>query len=223
MTYVGRAEDRQAGAIAAWRRLAGWSDAPAAAAALLGMLAVAEAVWAAVTSSGSLAGYGTSAGEWPFVLVVLIVVSLATTLPLGFLWARPAWAALALFAAALVSLAIFQTLTVAGLIAELAAAYRLGRRGSPLLAAGLALPFLVLALAGSGNSAYSAARIQALLLASLGPAAGLAAAPAGCTARRSSTAPPGRLSRAPCWSTLRAGNAPGSPVSCTTWSPTTSP
>ena len=170
MTYVGRADDGQAGGIAAWRRLAAWPYAPAAGAALLGMLAVAEAVWSGVSSAGSLAGHG----EWPFALVVLIVVSLATTLPLGFLWARPAWAALALFAAALVSLAIFQTLTVAGLFAELAVAYRLGRRGSPLLAAWLTLPFLVLALAWSGGSAYSAARIQALLLASLGPAAALA-------------------------------------------------
>ena len=174
MTYVGRADDRQAGGIAAWRRLAAWSYAPTVGAVLLGMLAVAEAVWSAVSSPGRLAGYSTSTGDWPFVLVVLIVVSLATTLPLGFLWGKPAWAALALSAAALVSLAIFQALTVAGLIAELAAAYRLGRRGSPLLAAGLTLPFLVLALAGSSGPAYSAAHIQALLLASLGPAAGLA-------------------------------------------------
>ena len=173
MTYVGRADDGRAGGIAAWRRLAAWPHAPAAGAVLLGMLAVAEAVWAAVSSPGSLPGYSAATGDWPFVLVVLIVVSLATTLPLGLLWGRPAAAALALSAAALVSLAIFQTLTVAGLITELASAYRLGRRGSPLLAAGLTLPFLVLALAGSGGPADSAARIQALLLASLGPAAGL--------------------------------------------------
>ncbi len=175
MTYVGRADDGRAGGIAVWRRLAAWPHAPAAGAVLLGMLAVAEAVWAAVNSPGSLPGYSAAAtGDWPFVLVVLIVVSLATTLPLGFLWGRPAWAALALSAAALVTLAIFQTLTVAGLITELASAYRLGRRGSPLLAAGLTLPFLVLALAGSGGPVGSAAHIQALLLASLGPAAGLA-------------------------------------------------
>ena len=85
MTYVGRADDGQAGGIAAWRRLAAWPYAPAAGAGLLGMLAVAQAVWSAVSSPGSLAGHG----EWPFVVVVLIVVSLATTLPLGFLWARP--------------------------------------------------------------------------------------------------------------------------------------
>ena len=74
-------------------------------------------------------------------------------------------------AAGIASLAGFQTLTVAGLIAQLAGAYRLGRRGSPLLSAALSLPFLILALTASSGSA---AKIPALLLASLGPAAALA-------------------------------------------------
>jgi signal transduction histidine kinase len=100
-----------------------------------------------------------------------VLVSLATTLPLGFLWSKPSGAALALSAASVLSLAAFHTLTVAGLAAQLAGAYRLGRRGSPLLAAVLALPFLILALAGPAGSS---ARIPAVLLASLGPAAGLA-------------------------------------------------
>jgi signal transduction histidine kinase len=79
-------------------------------------------------------------------------------------------------AASIVSLAGFQTLTVAGLVAQLAGAYRLGRRGSPLLSAALSVPFLILALTASSGSA---AKIPALLLASLGPAAALAG-----TARR---------------------------------------
>jgi signal transduction histidine kinase len=105
------------------------------------------------------------------VLLVVVLVSLATTLPLGFLWSKPSGAALALSAASVLSLAAFHTLTVAGLVAQLAGAYRLGRRGSPLLAAVLALPFLILALAGPAGSS---AKIPAVLLASLGPAAGLA-------------------------------------------------
>ncbi len=48
---------------------------------------------------------------------------------------------------------------------------RLGRRGSSLLAAVLGLPFLILALAAPPGSS---AKIPAVLLASLGPAAGLA-------------------------------------------------
>jgi signal transduction histidine kinase len=68
------------------------------------------------------------------------------------------------------SLTAFHALTVAGLIAQLVLLYRLGRSGSQLLAAVLALPFLVLALADP------AARIPAVLLAALGPAAAWAGA-----------------------------------------------
>jgi signal transduction histidine kinase len=155
----------------AWRRLAAWPYAPVTAGVLLGMLAVAQAVWVAVSPHGSLAGRGAATTDWPFVLLVLVLVSLATTLPLGFLWSKPSGAALALSAASVLSLAAFQTLTVAGLAAQLAGAYRLGRRGSPLLAAMLGLPFLILALAAPAGSS---AKIPAVLLASLGPAAGLA-------------------------------------------------
>jgi signal transduction histidine kinase len=170
MSDMGRVDDDRGGGVAAWRRLAAWPYAPVTAGVLLGMLAVAQAVWVAVSPHGSLAGQNAST-DWPFVLVVLVLVSLATTLPLGFLWSQPTAAALALSAASVLSLAAFQTLTVAGLVAQLAGAYRLGRRGSPLLAAALALPFLILALA---SPAGSSAKIPAVLLASLGPVAGLA-------------------------------------------------
>ena len=222
MTYVGQADDRRGGGTAAWRRLAARPYAPVTAAVLLGMLAVAQALWLAVDGAshrGQPLNGGATAGWWAS-LFVLALVSLATTVPLGFLWARPAWASVVMAAAGVVSLAGFQTLTVAGLIAQLAAAYRLGRRGSPLLSAALSLPFLILALAASSGSA---AEIPALLLASLGPAAALAGAHAGPSGTRSSTAPPGRPSRAPCWSTPREGNAPASRASCTTWWRTTSP
>ncbi|MGH3070052.1 MAG: sensor histidine kinase [Streptosporangiaceae bacterium] len=167
---MGRVDDWRGEGTAAWRRLAVWPYAPVTAGLLLGALAVAQALWAA-SGAPSLRGNGAAGAAWWFTLVVLALVSLATTLPLGFLWARPAWAAVIMSTASVVLLAGFQTMTVAGLIALLAAAYRLGRRGSPLLAAALALPFLIVALATSDNSA---AKIPALLLASLGPAAALA-------------------------------------------------
>jgi signal transduction histidine kinase len=170
MNDVGRADDGRTGGAVAWQRLAAWPYAPVTAGVLLGMLAVAQAVWVAVSPHGILAGHG-AATDWPFVLLVVVLVSLATTLPLGFLWSKPAGAALALSAASVLSLAAFHTLTVAALVAQLAGAYRLGRRGSPLLAAVLALPFLILALAGPAGSS---AKIPAVLLASLGPVAGLA-------------------------------------------------
>ncbi len=173
MTYVGRADDRRSAGNAAWRRLTELPYAPVTAAVLLGMLAVAQALWLAVASAphGGRTLNGGTAAEWWASLFLLALVSLATTMPLGFLWARPAWAAVIMSAASIVSLAGFQTLTVAGLIAQLTGAYRLGRRGSPLLSAALSLPFLILALSASSGSA---ARIPALLLASLGPAAALA-------------------------------------------------
>ena len=102
-----------------------------------------------------------------------MLLALFTTLPLGLLWAYPAAAAVAVSAACVLSLSAFHALTVAGLIAELAALYRLGRSGSQLLAAGLALPFLVLALAGPAGLE---ARTLTVLLAALGPAAAWAGA-----------------------------------------------
>ena len=220
MSDMGWVADDRAAGIAVWRRLAAWPYAPVTAGVLLGMLAVAQAVWVAVSPHGSLAGQNAST-DWPFVLVVLVLVSLATTLPLGFLWSKPTAAALALSAASVLSLAAFQTLTVAGLVAQLAGAYRLGRRGSPALAAVLALPFLVVALAGPGGLAgQDPGALAGLAGAGGGPGR---ESRAGCAVRRSSAAPPGRPSRAPCWSTPHAGSAPGSPGSCTTWSRTTSP
>ena len=173
MAYVGLADDWRGAGTAAWRRLAALRYAPVMVAVLLGMLAVAQALWLAVAGAphGGRALNGGAAAEWWASLFVLALVSLATTVPLGFLWARPAWAAVIMSAASIVSLAGFQTLTVAGLIAQLAGAYRLGRRGSPLLSAALSLPFLILGLTASAGSA---ARIPALLLAALGPAAALA-------------------------------------------------
>ena len=146
MAYVGQADDWRGAGTAAWRRLAALRYAPVMVAVLLGMLAVAQALWLAVAGAphGGRALNGGAAAEWWASLFVLALVSLATTVPLGFLWARPAWAAVIMSAASIVSLAGFQTLTVAGLIAQLAGAYRLGRRGSPLLSAALSLPFLIL-------------------------------------------------------------------------------
>ena len=152
---------------------------------------------------------------------VCVLLALFSTLPLGLLWTYPAAAAVAVAAACVLSLAAFHTLTVAGLIAQLIALYRLGRSGPQLLAAALALPFLVLALLPPTGTAD---RILAVLLAALGPAA----AWAGAARRARSEAAgaqrrPGRSSPAPCSSTRRAGNAPGSPASCTTSWPTTFP
>jgi len=127
--------------------------------ALLGLAAGAESVAWAVEAG--LSGQATLA---------LCLLSLATTVPLAFL--RPAAAAVAISAMCVLSLAVFQTLTVAGLGAQVIAGYRLGRASGQLLYVGLAAPFLVLAAAGPAGSPE--VRVLTVLLASLAPAAALA-------------------------------------------------
>ncbi len=140
------------------RRIAAAPLAPAVSGALLGVLAMAETL-ARTTGTGSTLGPTRLA---------LVLAALATTVPLGLLWARPALAAPAVTAAAVVSLAAFHLLTVAGLAAQLAALYRLGRHGSPVLAAATAMPFLVVALA---HPQHGAAETFLILLVSLAPVA----------------------------------------------------
>jgi len=156
--------------------MAASSHAAAAAGALLGLAAVTEAlVRAADTRVGALS------------VIAVFVLALCTTVPLAFL--GPAAAAIAISAASVLSLSIFQTLTVAGLFAQVIALYRLGMKGVPriggvqrdetqpnkaqLLAPGLGAPFLVIALAG-GRSVNSEESVLIVLLAALAPAAALA-------------------------------------------------
>jgi signal transduction histidine kinase len=138
--------------------------APAITGVLLAVFAVAQAIAAPVSTRGADAG--------PLQLA-FVLLALATTLPLGLLWTHPAAAAVAVCAACVLSLWAFHVLLVAGLIALLILLYRLGRNGSQVLAALLALPFLVLALAGHAGPG---ARVPAVLLAALGPAAAWAGA-----------------------------------------------
>jgi signal transduction histidine kinase len=98
--------------------------------------------------------------------LLLCLLALATTLPVGL--PRPAAAAVTVSAASVLSLAPFHDLTVAGATAQLIVLYRLSRNGSPALAAGLAAPFLLLALA---DPAQSDTRVLTVLLAGLAPAA----------------------------------------------------
>src|SRR5260370_662778 len=116
---------------------------PAVAGALLGLLAVAELIARLVLDPGSIGrlaaagsvtraastGGGThiartaSAGVNTQTVVVLCLLCLFTTLPLVFL--PPAAAAVAVSAASVLSLALFQMLTVAGAGAQLIVLYPL--------------------------------------------------------------------------------------------------
>ncbi|HTS97457.1 MAG TPA: histidine kinase [Streptosporangiaceae bacterium] len=158
--HVDRAGDWAGGL----RRAAANPHAPVAAGALLAVAAVAQS-FALPPGQGGGADWGPGAG--------LVLLALFSTLPLGLLWSYPAGAAVAVGAACVLSLAAFHTVTVAGLIAQLIVLYRLGRSGAQLLAAVLALPYLILALLGPAGTA---ARILTVLLAALGPGAAWAGA-----------------------------------------------
>lgn len=144
-----------------WRgwaeRLAADPGTQVAAAATLGLAAAAEAVGRAV---------GSDASGW-FGLV-LCLLALTATVPLAL--PRPVPAAVIVTAANALSVTPFGDLTVAGLIAELVVVYRLGRAGAGPLAAGLTVPFVVLALAGVAPDE----RFGPPLLAMLAPASAMA-------------------------------------------------
>jgi signal transduction histidine kinase len=176
MIYMGTAGDWRGGWAERGRRIAAARRALALTGLLLGLLAVAELIArltvTEMVTRAPIAGprmyilrIGSTGLGWQSVLV-LCLLTLATTLPLAFL--RPAAAAVTISAASALSLAIFGILTVAGLGSQLIAAYRLGRSGSQLLAVVLAVPFLVLALAGPAGSEV---RVLTVLCASLVPAA----------------------------------------------------
>lgn len=145
--------------------------APLVGAALLGVAAVTEALIRA-------AGTSVSGPSLVLSLLAVAILALATTVPLGFFWAQPAAAAVAVSGASLMSLGVFQVFTVAGLLGQLTVLYRFGRHGpqhagARFLAAGLAAPFLVLALV-LPHSGGAEEGILTVLLASLAPAAALA-------------------------------------------------
>jgi signal transduction histidine kinase len=162
---------------------------------VLGLAALGQAIARAVAPTAAhavrTAPAGT-AGEAALSAVMLCLLALATTVPLIFL--RPAAAGVAITAASVVSLTAFGSgaLTVAGLAAQVLASYRLGRVGvsggagarwdrTQILASGLAVPFLVLALADHG--------VPAILLAAFVPAAawaGIAQRARGEAARQGS-------------------------------------
>ena len=147
-------------------RLAAARYAPAAGVGLLAGAAATQAIaWAAAYSApGSMVPNAA----------LFCLLALASTVPLSVL--RPVPAAIAVTVANVLAIVTFGATTAAGMAAQVIAAFLLGNRardsalpgglrrrgGAQLLAVGLALPFLGLALAGHGS---------AVLLASLVPAA----------------------------------------------------
>ena len=83
--------------------------------------------------------------------IFLVLFALATTLPLGVLWAQPWTAAVVIAVADLLSLEPVRMLSAAGLIALVVVVYRLGYLGAQVLAAAVALAFVAVALMQSSG------------------------------------------------------------------------
>jgi len=199
MAYVTWDEVGDGGWLVAARRAAGSARAPVIAGIALAALAMAELALRLVVEGSRMARAGSlvavsgasstsiSAGQPPpsgaaghvaqggvltgQSIAILMLLGLATTLPLGFL--RRAAAAITISAACLVSVALFNVLALAGAGALLVALYRLGRVGRWPLALALSAIYLVLAFVIGVHSELGALIV---LMAALAPAAGLAGA-----------------------------------------------
>jgi signal transduction histidine kinase len=107
-------------------------------------------------------------------LALALLLGVCTTLPLTFVLgaeravAVRAGAAVAVTATGVLALAPFRALTLAGVVAQLASVYWLGRAGAPRLSGVLVLPYVVLALVSQDDFTT---RVMAVLVATLASAA----------------------------------------------------
>jgi signal transduction histidine kinase len=146
MTYVGTVENRATDVADRGWWIVG---------AVLGLAAVVEA-------AGRTVGPGVAG---PYILLFCLL-GLATTAPVAL--PDRTVAAVTVMTAGVLSLAAFHTLTVAGIAAQVIAAYRSGRGGWPVAAVLLGAPYLVLALPDHTDSYI---RMATTALASLVPIA----------------------------------------------------
>jgi signal transduction histidine kinase len=175
MRDVGEITEWARGVAAAARRLAADPRAPIPTAGALAVLAAGQAIWVVLSEHASGTGGSLLASGWLLGSIVVVLPSLLGTLPLGFLWNRPATAALLICAANFLSLALFGLLPLAALAAQMVVIYRVGRHGPQFMAAFLTLPFLALALTNPGPQHaapdWPGETALAILAAALGPAA----------------------------------------------------
>ena len=217
MADVGRADSWRGGWAGTGRRIAAVPHPTVLAGIGLGLLSVAERIVRLVRRPRVDHQDRGRQRSWQF-LLLFFLLSLATTLPLAFLGrSRPRWPSRrrACCRSPLPDADRGRTGCAARRLVPARPRRRAIARRRCWLGPSWCLPWPIAQAAGPGS--------RPSCWPSLGPAAALAGIARRARARRSSTARPGRLSRAPCWSTPRGGNAPGSPASCMTWSRTTSP
>src|SRR5215218_6120437 len=128
MVRVSKASAAVDRAAVVYRRVTGASGWPLAAGALCGMLATIE-----VALRGRASGSPSTT----------LLLSLAATVPLAFARTSVLTAAVTITAATLLTLALDQRLTGAGVIAQVAVVYLLGRRRSGWVTGAVLLPFVV--------------------------------------------------------------------------------
>ncbi len=159
------ADDRRKRWAERGRRTVTAPRAPAIGAGLLGLIVLIEAVTRGVTASQT-ADVG---GEAPYILAFSLV-GFAGTLPLALVRNSPRGPAVAITAANVLSLGLFQILPVAALVAQVISLYVLGRHGNQRLAAVLSLPLVALAIiAAAGLDGGRETQVLTVLLASLAP------------------------------------------------------
>ena len=173
---------------------------------LLALAAFGQAVGQAVTLGSADHGTGLDPELLTFLYAFpLCALALLSTVPL--LFARPVWAAVSAVGANVLVLAVFPATTVAGALAAVFAIGWLGAAGefrsaavgpvaAQYLAVGLALPFLVLALARHGE-------VACVLLASAVPVA----AGAGIALRAGRVEPSDRDAALPVRSSRTSGSS----------------
>jgi signal transduction histidine kinase len=147
---------------AAQGRIAAAPYAPVLTAAVLALLA-------AIQAGAQASSVGSGPGITANVELAAVLVSLIATLPLALVRSNPVAVGISIAAGNAFSLGGLQMLTGASVVAQLIVGYVIGRAGRQLLAAGLCLPFLVLALIPPAPDAQFLARPLGILLASLGP------------------------------------------------------
>jgi len=132
-----------------------WPRAPVALGTLLGLLSVAELIarLSAKTTLTLRVGLAatpvTHTGVTVPTALLMCAFCLLATVPAGLL--RPVPAAVTVYLAAVLSLVLFDLVTIAGAAALLVVAYRLARSGSLVLVVALGVPFLGLALVLAGT------------------------------------------------------------------------
>jgi signal transduction histidine kinase len=155
------------------RQLAAEPYALAIVSAVLGVAAVAQAATMTIrlTASGPQAGAQTGNLQ-----LALVLLSLLAVLPLALARSYPAAVSATITAANILSAAVLHSLTIAGVLAQLAVLYALGVGGMQLLSAALSVPFALLALfdsaARSGQLSSALTAVLIILLATAGPLTG---------------------------------------------------